>query len=91
MFNRGLVFCSMCLGVPFITPRHLTVYDFFSCLAKPTIAPAVPLVHRTLYGAHRIVRCGLVIVGSSHASLVDLALIALPTVGTDAVAHRIVR
>jgi hypothetical protein len=23
MFNGGLVFCSMCLGVPFIAPRQL--------------------------------------------------------------------
>jgi hypothetical protein len=34
--------------------------------------------------AHRTVRCGLVIVGSGHASPVDCALIALSTVGEDA-------
>jgi hypothetical protein len=61
------------------------MHDFFPCLAKPTIASVVPLVHRTLSGAHRTVRCGLVTVGSGHASPVDLALIELPTVGVDAV------
>jgi hypothetical protein len=35
--------------------------------------------------AHRIVRCGLVTVGSSHASPVDCALISLSTVGAGAV------
>jgi hypothetical protein len=54
------------------------VRDFFPCLAKPTVAAAVSLAHRT-------VQCGLVIVGSGHASPVDCALIALPTVGADAV------
>jgi hypothetical protein len=54
------------------------MHDFFPCLAKPTVASVVPLVHQT-------VRCGLVTVGSGHASPVDLALIELPTVGVDAV------
>ena len=57
--------------------------DFFPLLAKPTIAVMVPLAHRTVSGAHRTGRCGLVTVGSSHASLVDCALIALPIVGED--------
>jgi hypothetical protein len=102
MFNEGLVFCSMRLGVPFIAPRQLgavgspfgrqflssvrwrtgqsgappdiTVHDFFPSLAKPTVVPLVHLAHRT-------VRCGLVTVGSGHASPVDCVSIALPTVG----------
>jgi hypothetical protein len=46
---------------------------------------AVPLEHQTLSYAHRTVRCGLVTVGPGHASPVDCAQIALPTVGVDAV------
>jgi hypothetical protein len=61
------------------------VHAFFPCLAKPTVAPMVPLAHRTLSGAHRTVLCGLVTVGSGHALPVDCALIALPTVGVDVV------
>jgi hypothetical protein len=59
------------------------VCDFFPCLTKSAVAPEVPLAHRTLSGAHRKVWCGLVTVGSGHASLVDCALIALLTVGAD--------
>jgi hypothetical protein len=61
------------------------VHDFFPCLAKPIVAPAVLLAHRTLSSAHRTVQCGLVTIGSGHASPVDCALIALPTVGVDVV------
>jgi hypothetical protein len=61
------------------------VHDFFPSLAKPTVEPSVLLAHRTMSGAHRTVRCGLVTVGSSHASPVDCALIALPTVDAGAV------
>jgi hypothetical protein len=53
--------------------RIVNNVDFLPSLAKPTIAARVPL-------AHRIVRCGLVTVGSGHASLVDCVLIALPTI-----------
>jgi hypothetical protein len=38
--------------------------DFFPSLAKPTVEPSAPLAHRTA-------RCGLVTVGSSHASPAD--------------------
>jgi hypothetical protein len=61
------------------------VRDFFPCLAKLAVAPVVPLAHRTLSGAHRTVRCGLLTVGYNHASPIDCALIALPTVGVDVV------
>jgi hypothetical protein len=36
-------------------------------------------------GAPDTVRCGLVTLVSGHASLVDCALVSLPTVGADAV------
>jgi hypothetical protein len=61
------------------------VHDFFPCLVKPTVAAAIPLAQRTVSGAHRIVCCGLVTVGSGHTSPVDCVLITLPTVGADTV------
>jgi hypothetical protein len=54
------------------------VHDLLPYLAKPTVAAEVPLAHRTI-------RCGLVTVGSSHVSPVNCALIALMSVGTNAV------
>jgi hypothetical protein len=61
------------------------VHDLFLSLAKLTVEPLVHLANRTLSGAHRTVRCGLVTVGACHASPDDYTLIALPTVGADAV------
>ena len=49
------------------------VPDLLPFLAKPTVAPSVPLAHRTLSGAHRTVRCDQLNVGTGHASLVDFA------------------
>jgi hypothetical protein len=46
--------------------RTWTVPNSFPFLAKPTVEPAVPLAHRT-------VRCGLVTVGSGHASPANCA------------------
>jgi hypothetical protein len=51
--------------------------DFFPYLAKPTVVDSEPLAHRTLSGAHRIVRCPLLAVGSATCP----ARIARPTVG----------
>ena len=59
-------------------PPDMNSARFLSLFGKPTVAPAVPLAHRT-------VRCGLVTVGSGHASLVDCALIALSIVDADIV------
>jgi hypothetical protein len=61
------------------------VHDFFPSLVKPTIEPSTHLEHQTLSSAYWTVRCGLVIVGSGHASPVDFASISLPTVGASAV------
>jgi hypothetical protein len=47
--------------------------DLLPNLAQPTIATPSWLVHRTLFGAHRTVRCPQPIVGAGHASLVDCA------------------
>jgi hypothetical protein len=51
---------SACL-VPYLLPS----------LAKPTIGSSVPLAHRTLSDAHRIVWCNQVTVGSTHVSPAD--------------------
>jgi hypothetical protein len=51
--------------------------DFFPILAQPTVGDLEPLAHRTLSGAHRIVRCSHPTVGSATRH----ARIARPTVG----------
>jgi hypothetical protein len=43
--------------------RTLSGVDLFPYLAKPTVADVEPLAHRTLFGAHRTVRCSNVTVG----------------------------
>jgi hypothetical protein len=45
--------------------------NLFPILARTTIADSWQLVHRTLSGAHRTVRCPLSTVGVGHASPVD--------------------
>jgi hypothetical protein len=52
--------------------------DFFPFLAKPTVGALEPLAHRTLSGAHRTVRCPLLVVGSATRR----ARIKRPTVGS---------
>jgi hypothetical protein len=47
--------------------------DLLPFLAQVTIAAPGQLVHRTLSGAHRTVRCPLPTVGAGHASPVDCA------------------
>jgi hypothetical protein len=47
--------------------------DLFPILAQTTVADLWQLVHLTLSGAHRIVRCPLPTVGASHASPADSA------------------
>jgi hypothetical protein len=54
-------------------PPDMNSAQFLSSLAKPTVEPLVPLAHQTLSGAHRTVWCGLVTVGSGHASPADRA------------------
>jgi hypothetical protein len=45
--------------------------DLFPFLAQMTVAVPRQLAHRTLSGAHRIVRCPLPTVGAGHASPAD--------------------
>jgi hypothetical protein len=58
--------------------RTLSGADLFPILAQPTVEDLEPLVHRTLSGAHRTVRCPLLTVGSATRH----ARIARPTVGS---------
>jgi hypothetical protein len=57
--------------------QTLSGADFFPSLVKPTVGGSEPLVHRTLSGAHRTVRCPLLTVGSATRR----ARITRPTVG----------
>jgi hypothetical protein len=57
--------------------RTLSGADFFPILAQPTVGDLEPLVHRTLSGAHRTVRCSHPTVGSATRHV----RIARPTVG----------
>jgi hypothetical protein len=52
--------------------------DCFPILSQPTVEDLEPLSHRTLSGAHRIVRCPHQTVGSATRH----ARIARPTVGS---------
>jgi hypothetical protein len=61
--------CLLSVGAP-DSPVHHRIgnnHNFFLSLAKPTIAATTPLAHWT-------VLCGLVTVGSSHASPADCAV-----------------
>jgi hypothetical protein len=58
--------------------RTLSGADFFPVLAQPTVGVLEPLAHRTLSGAHRIVWCPHLTVGSATRH----ARIARPTVGS---------
>jgi hypothetical protein len=51
--------CLLSPGAPDSPVHHRTLSgaDLFPYLAKPTVAVLEPLAHRTLYGAHRTVRC----------------------------------
>jgi hypothetical protein len=51
--------CLLSPGAPDSPVHHRTLSgaDFFPSLAKSTVGALEPLVHRTLSGAHRTVRC----------------------------------
>jgi hypothetical protein len=72
--------CLLSTGAPDTPVHHRTLSgeDFFPVLAQPTVGDLEPLAHRTLSGAHRIVRCPLQTVGPATRH----ARIARPTVGS---------
>jgi hypothetical protein len=61
-------------GAPPDMNSSCPVPDLLPYQAHPTIAPSVPLVHRTLFGAQRTVRCDQLTIGASHVSLADFAI-----------------
>jgi hypothetical protein len=65
-------------GAPPDIPCSLSGADSLPNLAQPTVEDLEPLVHRTLSGAHRTVRCPHQTVGSAMRH----ARIARPTVGS---------
>jgi hypothetical protein len=71
--------CFLSPGAPDSPVHHQTLSgaDFFPSLAKPIVGGSEPLAHRTLSGAHLIVRCPLLTVGSATRR----AWITRPTVG----------
>jgi hypothetical protein len=60
-------------GVPPANHCSCPVRDFLPFLAHPTVATSGWLAHRTLFGAHRTVRCPWPTVGVGHASPADCA------------------
>jgi hypothetical protein len=60
-------------GVPPDSYCSCPVPDSLPNRAQPTVVDWWQLAHRTLSGAHRIVRCPLPTVGASHVSPADLA------------------
>jgi hypothetical protein len=58
-------------------PPDIVWCGFLSFFGEATVGGSEPLAHRTLFGAHRTVRCHLLTVGSATRR----ARITLPTVG----------
>jgi hypothetical protein len=81
-------------GAPPDIHRSLSGADCFPKLAQPTVEDLEPLAHRTLFGAHRTVRCPHQTVGSAtrHARIAR-PTVGAPTVGSpdSPVHHRTVR
>jgi hypothetical protein len=64
-------------GAPPDSHYSCPVHDLLPFLAHPTVADSWQLAHRTLSGAHRIVRCSLPTIGTPMRR----AKIAWPTIG----------
>jgi hypothetical protein len=57
--------------------------DLFPYLAKPTVGALEPLAHQTLSGAHRTVRCPLLVVGSAtRCARIKRLVVGPATVGS---------
>jgi hypothetical protein len=65
--------CTGQSGAPLDSHCSCPVRDLLPFLAQPTAAASGSLAHRTLYRAHRTVRCPPPIVGVGHASPADCA------------------
>jgi hypothetical protein len=60
-------------GAPPDSHHRRSGADLFPFLAQMTVVAPWQLAHRTLSGAHRIVRCPLPTIGAGHASPADCA------------------
>jgi hypothetical protein len=58
-------------GAPLDSHCRRSGADLLPFLVQMTVAPRCRLAHRTLYGAHRTVRCPLLTVGVGHVSPAD--------------------
>jgi hypothetical protein len=65
--------CTGQSGAPLDRHCSMSGADLLPKLAQPTIATLGWLAHRTLFGAHRTVRCPQSTVGAGHASPADYA------------------
>jgi hypothetical protein len=65
--------CTGHSGAPPDNHCSCLVRDLLPYQAHLTIAPRGWLAHRTLFGAHRTVRCAQLTVGARHTSLADCA------------------
>jgi hypothetical protein len=72
-FLPSVRWCTGQSGAPLDMNNSCPVPDLLPFLAKPTVGSLVPLAHRTLSGAHRIVRCDHPTVGAGHTSPADCA------------------
>ena len=70
-FLSSVEWCTGQSGAPPDSHCSSPVLDFLPYRAQPTIGPWDRLVHRTLSGAHRTVRCVQPTVGMDHVSRVD--------------------
>jgi hypothetical protein len=65
--------CTGQSGAPLDSHCSCPLRDFLPFLVQPTVATSRWLAHRTLFGAHRTVRCPQPTVRAGHASPADLA------------------
>jgi hypothetical protein len=64
-FLPSVEWCTGQSGAPPDNHCSCVVLDFFPYGAQPTVGPRDRLVHRTLSGAHRTVRCAQLTVGAT--------------------------
>jgi hypothetical protein len=72
-FLPSVEWCTGQFGAPPDSHCSSPVRDLLPYRAQPTVGPWDRLAHRTLSGAHRIVRCAQPTVGVDHMSRVDSA------------------
>jgi hypothetical protein len=65
--------CTGQSGAPPDGPCSCPVHDLLPFLAHPTVGPRDRLVHQTLFGAHRTVRCAQLTIATGHVSPADCA------------------